>query len=135
MDAPPPVISYRSRHRKAIGGHNRTATNNPAEYQGLKFSTSNGAPATPELTQQIEANIARLQADNWTMKAAPVGTFACKTFDPRPAYFTQIRKLADFATIRAAKLKAPVELMYATGPGSLNAWVKEAAPRTTRSTP
>jgi len=34
----------------------------PPEYQGLKFSTSNGAPATPEVTGQIEANIVKLQA-------------------------------------------------------------------------
>ncbi len=131
-DAPTPVISYTIRHRKAIGGLNLTASHNPAEYQGLKFSTSNGAPATPELTQQIEANIARLQADNWTMKAAPVGTFACKTFDPRPAYFTQIRKLVDFATIRAAKLKVAVELMYGTGRGYLDALLEEGGAKITR---
>jgi phosphoglucomutase len=39
-----------------------TASHNPAEYQGLKFSTFNGAPATPEVTGQIEANIVKLQA-------------------------------------------------------------------------
>src|SRR6266436_5161147 len=131
-DAPTPVISYTIRHRKAIGGLNLTASHNPAEYQGLKFSTSNGAPATPELTQQIEANIARLQADNWTMKAAPVGTFACKTFDPRPAYFKQIHKLVDFATIRAARLKVAVELMYGTGRGYLDALLEAGGAKITR---
>jgi phosphomannomutase len=131
-DAPTPVISYTIRHRKAIGGLNLTASHNPAEYQGLKFSSSNGAPATPELTQQIEANIARLQADKWTMKAAPVGTFACKTFDPRPAYFKQIHKLVDFATIRAAKLKVAVELMYGTGRGYLDALLEEGGAKITR---
>src|SRR5882762_7689233 len=86
-DAPTPVISFTIRNRKAIGGINMTASHNPAEYQGLKFSTSNGAPATPEVTRQIEANIARLQAENWTMKSAAVGTFQCRTIDPQPAYF------------------------------------------------
>ena len=61
-DTPTPVIAHNIRHRKAIGGINMTASHNPPEYQGLKFSTSNGAPATPEVTGQIEANIARLQA-------------------------------------------------------------------------
>jgi phosphomannomutase len=131
-DAPTPVISYTIRHRKAIGGLNLTASHNPAEYQGLKFSTSNGAPATLELTQQIEANIARLQADNWSMKAAPVGTFACQTFDPRPAYFKQIHKLVDFAKIRAAKLKVAVELMYGTGRGYLDALLEEGGAKITR---
>ena len=57
-DTPTPVIAHTIRVRKALGGINLTASHNPAEYQGLKFSTYNGAPATPEVTQQIEANIA-----------------------------------------------------------------------------
>src|SRR6266481_5368122 len=68
-DTPTPVISYTIRNRKAIGGINMTASHNPAEYQGLKFSTSNGAPATQEVTRQLESNIARLQAEQWSMKA------------------------------------------------------------------
>src|SRR5664280_722673 len=64
-DTPTPVIAHTIRHRKAIGGINMTASHNPAEYQGLKFSTFNGAPATPDLTQQIEANIVKLQAAHW----------------------------------------------------------------------
>src|SRR5580765_8538956 len=83
-DAPTPVIAHTIRHRKAIGGINMTASHNPAEYQGLKFSTHNGAPATPEVTQQIEANIAQLLARNWNFQASVVGTFACKTLDPQP---------------------------------------------------
>src|SRR5207249_8971182 len=42
-DAPTPVIAHTIRARKALGGINMTASHNPAEYQGLKFSTSNGA--------------------------------------------------------------------------------------------
>src|SRR6185312_9091656 len=47
-DTPTPVIAHTIRARKAIGGINMTASHNPAEWQGLKFSTYNGAPATPE---------------------------------------------------------------------------------------
>ena len=50
-DTPTPVIAHTIRHLKALGGINMTASHNPAEYQGLKFSTSNGAPATPEVHQ------------------------------------------------------------------------------------
>src|SRR5437016_217466 len=60
-DAPTPVIAHTIRARKAVGGINMTASHNPAEYQGLKFSTGNGAPAHPEVTKEIEANAARLQ--------------------------------------------------------------------------
>jgi alpha-D-glucose phosphate-specific phosphoglucomutase len=119
-DAPTPVIAHTIRARKAIGGINMTASHNPAEWQGLKFSTSNGAPATAEVTKVVEANIARLAAANWSFKAAVVGTFACKTIDPQPDYFKQIRKLVDFAAIKKAKLKIAVEMMYGTGRGYLD---------------
>src|SRR5436853_1991920 len=98
-DTPTPVIAHNIRARKALGGLNMTASHNPAEYQGLKFSTSNGAPAVPEVTKQIEANVSRLQDANFTFKGAVIGTYECKTFDPLPAYFKQIRKLINFAAI------------------------------------
>src|SRR4051794_12705458 len=131
-DAPTPVIAHTIRARKAAGGINMTASHNPAEYQGLKFSTSNGAPAPPEVTKQIEAKIARLIDEGWAMKPLPVGTFTCKTFDPRPPYFQQIRKLVNFNTIRKARLKVAVELMYGTGRGYLDTLLDEAGAKVTR---
>ena len=97
-----------------------TASHNPAEYQGLKFSASNGAPAHPEVTKQIEENVARRVASNWSFKAAVVGTFECRTIDPQPEYFKQLRRLVDFSAIKKAKLKVAVELMYGTGRGYLD---------------
>jgi len=130
-DTPTPVISYTIRNRKAIGGINMTASHNPAEWQGLKFSTSNGAPATPDVTRQIEARIAELQTSDWSFKSAVVGTFKCDTFDPQPAYFKQLRKLIDFGTIRKAKLKVAVELMYGTGRGYLDRLLEDAGAKIT----
>ncbi|HLZ55179.1 MAG TPA: phosphoglucomutase/phosphomannomutase family protein [Verrucomicrobiae bacterium] len=119
-DTPTPVIAHTIRHRKAAGGINMTASHNPAEYQGLKFSTSNGAPATPDVTKQIEANIAKLQEQGWSFKGAVIGTYQCPTFDPQPDYFKQLRKLVDFAALKKAKLKVAVELEYGTGRGYLD---------------
>jgi alpha-D-glucose phosphate-specific phosphoglucomutase len=130
-DAPTPVIAHTIRVRKAIGGINMTASHNPAEYQGLKFSTHNGAPATPEVTRQIEANIAARLAQNWNFNSMVVGTFECKTFDPQPAYFKQLRKLIDFAAIRNARLKVAVELMYGTGRGYLDKLLMDAGAKVT----
>ncbi|HEY6169653.1 MAG TPA: phosphoglucomutase/phosphomannomutase family protein, partial [Verrucomicrobiae bacterium] len=130
-DAPTPVIAHTIRDRKAIGGINMTASHNPAEYQGLKFSTFNGAPATPEVTRQIEAAIAKRQAEGWTFKAAVIGTFQCKTIDPQPAYFKQLRKLIDFGAIKKAKLKLAVELMYGTGRGYLDKLLESAGAKVT----
>ncbi len=130
-DTPTPVIAHTIRARKAIGGINMTASHNPAEYQGLKFSTSNGAPAHPEVTKQIEANIAKLQAENWSFKAAVIGTYECKTFDPQPDYFKQLRKLINFAALKKARLKVAVELMYGTGRGYLDKLLEAAGAKLT----
>src|SRR6266850_2355997 len=130
-DTPTPVISHNIRVRKAIGGLNMTASHNPAEYQGLKFSTSNGAPAQPEVTKQIEGNIARLQEQNWNFQSAVIGTYECKTIDPQPEYFKQLRKLVNFRAIKRAKLKVAVELMYGTGRGYLDKLLEGAGAKIT----
>ncbi len=130
-DTPTPVIAHTIRSRKALGGINMTASHNPAEYQGLKFSTSNGAPAHPEVTRQIEENVVRLQANNWSFNAAVIGTYACKTIDPRPAYVKQLRKLVNFAAIKKARLKVAVELMYGTGRRYLDALLEDAGAKVT----
>ncbi|MDE3066173.1 MAG: phosphoglucomutase/phosphomannomutase family protein [Verrucomicrobiota bacterium] len=119
-DTPTPVIAHAIRHRRALGGITMTASHNPPEYQGLKFSTANGAPATPEVTRQIEAGIARLQPRQWRFKGAVIGTFRCRTFNPQPAYFKQLHRLVDFAALKKARLKVAVDLSYGTGHGYLD---------------
>lgn len=126
-DTPTPVVAHTIRVRKALGGINMTASHNPAEYQGLKFSTYDGAPATPEVTKQVEANIAQLIAQNWSFLAAVIGTYQCKTIDPQPAYFKQLHKLINFAAIRKARLKVAVELSYGTGHGYLDTLLIQGA--------
>jgi alpha-D-glucose phosphate-specific phosphoglucomutase len=119
-DTPTPVIAHAIRRRKAVGGINMTASHNPAEYQGLKFSTSNGAPATPDVTQQIEANVVRRQSQNFSFKGAVIGTWQCKTFNPQPDYFKQLNRLIDFAALKKAKLKVAVDVSYGTARGYLD---------------
>src|SRR5579862_9193802 len=53
-DTPTPVISHAIRVHKASGGINITASHNPAEWNGLKFNESNGAPCLPETAKAIE---------------------------------------------------------------------------------
>jgi len=130
---PTPVIAHTIRHKKAIGGINFTASHNPAEYQGLKFSTYNGAPATPDVTKQIEANIVQLQVANWTFKnPAVIGTFHCKEIDPMPEYFRALKKFVHFDVIKKAKMKLAVELMYGTGRGYLDTLLENCGARITR---
>ncbi len=56
--APTPAISYAVIQSKADGAINFTASHNPPEYNGIKFSTPDGAPSLPEVTKAIESQIA-----------------------------------------------------------------------------
>src|SRR5215472_17612732 len=58
--APTPAISHAVRTLKTSGSINFTASHNPPEYNGIKYSTPDGAPALPEATQQIEAAVNRI---------------------------------------------------------------------------
>src|SRR6185437_7067101 len=57
---PTPTVAYEIRRRKVDGALNFTASHNPAEYQGLKFSGADGGPALPEVTKDIEARAEQL---------------------------------------------------------------------------
>ena len=53
-DTPTPVIAYEIMRRSAAGAINFTASHNPYDYNGIKFSTAWGGPALPEVTTEIE---------------------------------------------------------------------------------
>src|ERR1700692_794465 len=61
--APTPAISFAVIQSNADGAINFTASHNPPEYNGIKFSTADGAPALPEVTKAIEAGIAAFDAN------------------------------------------------------------------------
>src|ERR1700743_2721340 len=60
--APTPAIAYAVRTLKTSGSINFTASHNPPEYNGIKFNTHDGAPALPEVTKQMEADIAQIES-------------------------------------------------------------------------
>jgi phosphoglucomutase len=55
--APTPAFAYAVVKTKADGVINFTASHNPPQYNGIKFSTPDGCPALPEVTKKIEAEI------------------------------------------------------------------------------
>src|SRR5271166_4593422 len=69
--APTPAIAYAVRTLKTSGAINFTASHNPPEYNGIKFSSHDGGPALPEVTKPIEAEIAKIGDQAIPMGAAP----------------------------------------------------------------
>ncbi len=82
---PTPTISHAIRNEKAVGGINFTASHNPPEYQGIKFSTADGAPALPEITKQIEAIIENKP------KVADADGGTIEKYDARPNYLEDLK--------------------------------------------
>ncbi len=118
-DTPTPVISHMIRLHKAAGGINITASHNPPEYNGLKFNEANGAPCSPETAKAIEQAAKRLAAGNFPSFGGAGKVDDFKTFDPRPEYVAQLKKLIDFKALKRRPRKAVVDLMFGTGRGYL----------------
>jgi len=111
---PTPTISYAIRTEKAVGGINFTASHNPPEYQGIKFSTSDGAPALPEITKQIEENVREMP------QVEDTGGGSVEKYDARPAYLDDLKTKIRFEVIASAKGKYAFDALWGTGRGYLD---------------
>jgi phosphoglucomutase len=60
-DAPTPALAAAIIRKEGQAGINFTASHNPPEYSGLKLSTHKGAAALPDVTEQIEREIRKLE--------------------------------------------------------------------------
>ena len=119
--APTPAFAHAVIQNKADGVINFTASHNPPEYNGIKFSTPDGCPALPEVTKKIEAEIVAgdSAATGKVPSAAPPedGPIAHATLDPRPAYLKRLGEIIDLDVIRKAKLRVVFDPMWGAARG------------------
>jgi phosphoglucomutase len=119
-DTPTPVISHAILQGGAAGAINFTASHNPYEYNGIKFSPAWGGPALPETTGDIErrANqLPALQAGSMYENRGTVAEIAL--IDPRPAYLASLENKVDFEAVAQLGTIA-VNPMYGAGRGYLD---------------
>jgi phosphoglucomutase len=111
--APTPAIAFEVARLKTEGAINFTASHNPAEYSGIKFSTPDGAPALPQVTKKIEALIPA--ADDHFADA----TCAQKPelIDPRPAYLARLKELVDLPLIKQSRIKVVYDPLWGAARG------------------
>ena len=100
---PTPAISYAVIKEKADGAINFTASHNPPEYNGIKFSTPDGAPALPEATKRIEAEIEAYDKDqsSGSHKTPPPS----QPLEPRATYLARLKEIVNFPAIKKAGLR------------------------------
>lgn len=131
-DAPTPVVASTVLDRQAAGAIMVTASHNPPEWNGLKFIPDYGGPASPEITAEIEENMALSAPDEkiFTLpfaKAEEQGLV--ESVEPRAGYFARLRKLVDFDAIRRAGLSVVFDPLYGSGRGYADALLSEAGAR------
>jgi phosphomannomutase len=119
--APTPAIAYAVIHKHADGAINFTASHNPPEYNGIKFSTPDGAPALPEVTQRIEAEIAALDS----VPSSAKGT-AAQPLDPRAMYLSRLKEIVDFAVIQKAGLRVVYDPLWGAARGYPDSLLRDA---------
>lgn len=121
--APTPAISYEVIRSHADGAINFTASHNPPQYQGIKFSTPDGAPALPDATKAIEAEIAKLDGN----VAIPTGERTKpESIDVRDSYMKRIAEIVDLGAIRKSGIKVVFDPFWGAARGYSDAILRNA---------
>ncbi len=128
-DTPTPVIAHELLRRKAAGAINFTASHNPYNYNGIKFSPAWGGPALPETTGDIEKRANEMLGEIVYKeisldKATETGLF--EEIDPRTAYFETLRNLVDFKAIADSGMTLAVNPLYGSGRDYLDTILEQA---------
>ena len=117
FDRPSPtqVASWTVIDRKATGAAVVTASHNPPLFNGIKYKTDTGSSASTEVIADLEPRINAIEevpAPDRTANASLVSVY-----DPREAYYAQIRRMVEVDPIKSHGLRILHECMYGSGYG------------------
>ena len=118
--APTPAFSYAVIQTKADGVINFTASHNPPEYNGIKFSTPDGCPALPEVTRKIEAEIKTaesVESRGTGQNGINQSTIKSESLDPKPIYLKRLGEIIDLEVIHKAGLRVAFDPMWGAARG------------------
>ncbi|HUQ49879.1 MAG TPA: phosphoglucomutase/phosphomannomutase family protein [Terriglobales bacterium] len=113
--APTPAISFQVIRGKADGAINFTASHNPPEYNGIKFNSADGAPALPEVTKAIEAEIVKAKGEsaNTSSGSRP----RTEEVNVKAPYLDRLKEIIDFKVIANSGLKVVFDPFWGAGRG------------------
>jgi len=122
---PTPAIAYEIQRRKLDGAINFTASHNPAQYHGLKFSSADAGPALPEVTKDIEARVVRILAKEGLSAGSPkhdghAKKDAGERVNLKAEYLKRLNELVRFEVIQKTKLKVVTDALHGAGAGYLD---------------
>jgi phosphoglucomutase len=120
--APTPAIAYAVVTRKTGGSINFTASHNPPEYNGIKYSTPDGAPALPEVTKAIEQEIAAANPSGYSSGEKKIGS---EEVDVRPEYLKRLSELVDLPAIKKSGIKIVFDPFWGAARGYSDTLLRE----------
>ncbi|MCK5240977.1 phosphoglucomutase/phosphomannomutase family protein [bacterium] len=124
--APTPVLSTAIIDLKLAGGINFTASHNPAQYQGFKWSNAYGGPAGKDEVAPIEKEANRLLQQNGGQPPRGVRPGKISVYDPKPNYLKRINRILPMRLLRQAGLKVVADPLYGAGRGYLDDCLRRA---------
>ena len=125
---PTPAIAHAILYNRLDGGINITASHNPAQYSGLKFSGPDGGPALPEITRDIEKRAAAIEDEGESPHE--IGD-EFERIDPRGPYFEQLRRMVRFEILQRARGSFVCDAVHGCGAGWLDRILAESGVRAT----
>lgn len=128
-ETPTPTISYHVLRHQLAGGINISASHNPPEWNGIKFTPAWGGPALPETTIQIEQKILPLLHgghSKWLPWEKAQRNGLVRMFDPKPEYLEGLEHHIDVEAIRKGELRLVMDPLYGTSRGYLDEFLRKA---------
>ena len=122
--SPTPAVAYEIMRSKLDGAVNFTASHNPAQYHGLKFSSSDAGPALPEVTKDIEARVIKnIEKDGPSPKSSAHAAKDGKKTEKinlQGPYLKRLQELVRFDVLQKSKSRFVVDALHGCGAGYLN---------------
>ena len=123
--APTPAFAYAVAQTGAEGVINFTASHNPPQYNGIKFSTPDGCPALPEVTKKIEAEIKAGDREGAAIGKKTNGSTS-ESLDVKAGYLKRLAEIVDLDVIRKADLKVCFDPMWGAARGYSDELLRQA---------
>lgn len=118
---PTPLVTFTVLEKGAGGGIVFTASHNPPDYNGIKFETYEGLPASVEITERIQAiaNATPVNMIPWVNYNRAIKNEYIKHEDFRNAYLDYIEQQIDIQAIRGKNPRVCFDPMYGAGTSTL----------------